>query len=68
MSGFLLMWPTLLTLIMFPILLLMYHRLGKSEENTMIKEFGKKYETYKQNVPAYIPKLSSTYSKQNNEG
>ena len=63
MFGFLLMWPTLLTLIMFPILLLMYHQLGKSEEKTMIKEFGKKYETYKQNIPAYIPKLSSAYSK-----
>ncbi|MFT6632247.1 MAG: protein-S-isoprenylcysteine O-methyltransferase Ste14 [Bacteriovoracaceae bacterium] len=63
MFGFLLMWPTLLTLIMFPILLLMYHQLGKSEEKAMIKEFGKKYETYKQNIPAYIPKLSSAYSK-----
>lgn len=63
MFGFLLMWPTLLTLIMFPILLLMYHQLGKSEEKAMIKEFGKKYENYKLNIPAYIPKLSSTYSK-----
>src|SRR3990170_3535525 len=32
MLGFLFQWPTLLTLVMFPILVLMYVRLGRREE------------------------------------
>jgi protein-S-isoprenylcysteine O-methyltransferase Ste14 len=63
MFGFLLMWPTLLTIAMFPVLLYMYRRLGKSEENAMIKEFGQDYLDYKKRVPAYIPKLESLMSK-----
>ena len=68
MFGFLLMWPTLLTIFMFPILLYMYHRLGKSEEKTMIKEFGQEYLDYKARVPAYIPKWDTVFSKQEAEG
>jgi len=60
MFGFLLMWPTLLTLAMFPILLYMYYRLGKSEEKAMINEFGQAYIDYKKRVPAYIPKLKNS--------
>ena len=55
MFGFLLMWPTLLTLVMFPILLYMYHRLGVSEEKQMINDFGEQYLEYKKRVPAYLP-------------
>ena len=64
MFGFLLMWPTLLTIVMFPVLLYMYHRLGKSEEKKMIAEFGQEYLTYKANVPAYIPKWETLFPKQ----
>ena len=56
MFGFLLMWPTLLTLIMFPILLVMYHYLGRSEEKQMIKKFGEQYLIYKKKVPRYLPR------------
>ena len=62
MLGFLLMWPTILTLAMFPVLLFMYHRLGLSEEKTMIEEFGQAYLDYKKRVPAYIPKRESLFS------
>ena len=58
------MWPTLLTIAMFPILLYMYHRLGKSEEKVMIKEFGQAYLDYKKQVPAYIPKWDSLFAKE----
>jgi protein-S-isoprenylcysteine O-methyltransferase Ste14 len=61
MFGFLLMWPTLLTLFMFPILLYMYHRLGKHEEKLMIEEFGQEYLDYKKRVPAYFPKWSTLF-------
>lgn len=40
MVGFLLQWPTLLTLIMFPILVTMYVRLAHREERKVQAEFG----------------------------
>jgi protein-S-isoprenylcysteine O-methyltransferase Ste14 len=40
MFGFLLQWPTLLTLAMFPVLVLMYVRLAISEERDSEKTFG----------------------------
>ena len=59
MFGFLLQWPTLVTLVMFPILVFMYARLSVSEEKDMEKEFGKQYIEYKKNTPAFIPKINN---------
>jgi len=39
MLGFLLQWPTLVTLIMFPILVTMYVRLVRREEREVFSEF-----------------------------
>ena len=63
MFGFLLMWPTILTLAMFPILLYMYHRLGKSEEADSIKSFGQEYTNYMNRTPAFIPKWETLFNK-----
>jgi protein-S-isoprenylcysteine O-methyltransferase Ste14 len=57
MLGFLVQWPTLPTLVMFPILLVMYVRLAKREEQQMIAEFGEAYREYARRVPAFIPRL-----------
>lgn len=46
MVGFLLQWPTLLTLAMFPILVVMYTRLARSEERELGATFGTEYERY----------------------
>lgn len=56
MFGFLIMWPTLLTVLMFPILVAMYYRLAKREEEDMEREFGQKYKEYKKAVPRFIPR------------
>ena len=53
--GFLLQWPTLLTLLMFPILLLMYGRLAITEEANMRAQFGDAYESYVQRTPQFFP-------------
>jgi len=58
MFGFLLQWPTILTLAMFPILILMYAKLAVSEEKEMKNTFGKQYAEYKNKIPAFIPRLS----------
>lgn len=53
--GFLIQWPTIITLIMAPILLIMYTKLSKKEEKKMVELFGEKYEEYRKQVPAFIP-------------
>lgn len=55
MVGFLIQWPTLLTISMFPILLWMYWRLAQSEEAEVRQEFGDEYDQYAKTVPAFIP-------------
>jgi methanethiol S-methyltransferase len=57
MFGFLLQWPTLVTLAMFPILLVVYARLAKAEERMVLTEFGSAYEAYRQRTPAFIPRF-----------
>jgi len=57
--GFLLQWPTLLTLAMFPILLVMYVRLAIAEETEMRKLFGKEYEAYAELTPSFLPSLAT---------
>jgi protein-S-isoprenylcysteine O-methyltransferase Ste14 len=55
MFGFLLQWPTLLTLVMFPVLVWVYARLAKAEERDSIAEFGSEYQRYRDHTPAFIP-------------
>ena len=56
MFGFLLQWPTLLTLVMFPVLVVMYVRLARIEEREALSEFGDEYARYMQEVPGFIPR------------
>ena len=53
--GFLLQWPTLLTLLMFPVLVWMYVRLAHTEERDALAMFGDEYRQYFDNTPAFIP-------------
>lgn len=58
--GFLLQWPTLLTLVMFPVLLVMYGRLALTEEAEMRVQFGEAFERYAQRTPRFIPRMGKT--------
>lgn len=62
MLGFLFQWPTILTVIMFPILVIMYTRLAKKEENDAMAEFGDTYAAYQNNTPAFFPYLHFKHS------
>ena len=55
--GFLLQWPTLLTLVMFPILLVMYGRLAITEEAEMRAQFGDAYESYVRRTTRFFPRM-----------
>lgn len=58
MFGFLLQWPTLVTAVMFPVLVFMYWRLARREEQEVLAEHGEAYARYMQEVPSYFPRLS----------
>jgi len=57
LTGFLLQWPTLLTLAMFPVLVVMYARLARREERELEARFGKEYERYAVVTPAFLPRF-----------
>jgi len=57
MVGFLLQWPTLVTIGMFPILIYTYVRLAKREERDAVDAFGQEYASYANLTPGFIPRL-----------
>ncbi|MAM93276.1 isoprenylcysteine carboxylmethyltransferase family protein [Parvibaculum sp.] len=59
MFGFLLQWPTLPTLTMFPVLVYVYVRLARREEQEALREFGDRYRAYMARTPAFIPSRNS---------
>ena len=63
--GFLFQWPTLLTLLMFPILMGMYVRLAWCEEQEALAEFGEAYAQYAAVTPAFIPRGNETKPEPN---
>lgn len=56
MFGFLMQWPTLITLLMFPLLLWVYVRLAHTEEREMAAKFGDQYRRYMAATPAFVPR------------
>jgi protein-S-isoprenylcysteine O-methyltransferase Ste14 len=56
MLGFLVQWPTLVTVVMFPILVTMYVLLAKREERDAEAEFGDEYRRYAARTPAFFPR------------
>ena len=60
LTGFLLQWPTLLTLLMFPVLLVMYGRLAITEEREMRQQFGAAFDAYAARTPRFIPGFEQT--------
>ncbi len=59
MTGFLFQWPTLLTIIMFPVLIWMYTKLARSEEAEVHQVYGDTYNTYAKTVPAFWPQFGN---------
>ena len=54
--GFLVQWPTIPTIVMFPALVIMYTRLARREEREVRERFGEEYDRYAAGTPAFIPR------------
>ena len=67
MFGFLLQWPTIPTLAMFPILVVVYVKLAKREEAQAIAEFGSEYHRYMESTPSWIQNFNKSVEGKNHE-
>jgi methanethiol S-methyltransferase len=66
MLGFLLQWPTLLTVIMFPLLAGAYVRLARREEAEVRATFGDVYARYAAVTPAFVPHIKRPVERRTN--
>lgn len=57
LTGFLVQWPTILTLAMYPFLIWMYGRLAHAEERDTRARFGATFDAWARRVPAFLPSL-----------
>ena len=55
--GFLIQWPSLTILVMWPLLTFAYYKLAKREERDLEKQFGAEFGEYRRRVPAFMPLL-----------
>lgn len=50
-------WPTVFSITLFPLILLVYTVLAYREERKMLQEFGEQYRLYKKHMPMFFPGL-----------
>lgn len=54
--GQLVHWPTIPTVVLFPVIVWAYVRLARREEREMVGRFGEAYCEYQESVPGFIPR------------
>jgi len=64
MIGFLLQWPTLATLVMFPVLLVVYRHLAIREERDVRTDFGEAWDRYAGESPRFLPPLRRSLARE----
>jgi protein-S-isoprenylcysteine O-methyltransferase Ste14 len=50
-------WLTIFTLILWPVLAVLYWRLAKEEDKENEERFGEEFREYKRSVPGFVPRL-----------
>jgi protein-S-isoprenylcysteine O-methyltransferase Ste14 len=66
--GLLIQWPTLVTVLTWPVLLGMYVRLARREEADMARQFGEAWHEYSARVPRFVPRLRSPWTHHGSPG
>jgi protein-S-isoprenylcysteine O-methyltransferase Ste14 len=54
-TGWMFRWLNPLTLVMYPILLILYYKLARKEEKQVLKEYVDEYLIYKESTPMFFP-------------
>lgn len=49
-------WPTIFSVTLFPIIVLVYFLLARSEERKVVEQFGEEYLAYRKLVPMFVPR------------
>lgn len=65
--GMNLEWTTFFTVLLWPVILVLYYRLAKSEEKYSEELFGEEYRKYKRSVPMFIPRIRKKAHKSNDK-
>ncbi len=68
--GQLIHWPTIPTLVLFPVIVAAYYTLARKEEKVMIEKFGDEYSAYVKKVPMFFPardKIMDVFKKNKEE-
>jgi len=50
-------WPTLFSVGLFPVIVLVYVLLARSEEKRVVEQFGEEYRAYQQRVSMFFPRM-----------
>lgn len=50
-------WPTIVSVIGFPIIVAAYTFLARKEEKQMLGQFGEQYREYQRRVPMFFPRI-----------
>lgn len=62
-------WPTVFSVLLFPVIIIAYYLLARSEERKVEEQFGSEYVEYQKQIPMFIPrwgkwrKLATTRSE-----
>jgi protein-S-isoprenylcysteine O-methyltransferase Ste14 len=49
-------WPTIISVALYPVIVISYVLLARSEERQMIGKFGEQYAEYRRHVPMFFPR------------
>jgi protein-S-isoprenylcysteine O-methyltransferase Ste14 len=60
-------WLTIITLLLWPILAVLYYRLAKTEDKEVEEKFGEEFQKYKRSVPMFIPRLRTKKLEESNK-
>src|SRR2546425_10053471 len=55
--GQFVVWPTIPTAIMWPLLAVLYYRQAKREEAVLLEEFGVRFQAYTDKTPMFLPRI-----------
>ena len=54
-------WPTIVSVVAFPVIVIAYTMLARKEERQMVEQFGDEYREYQRRVPMFIPRREGAH-------